>query len=332
MLTLPKINISEPLVSIIMTCYNEEKTISYSIESLLYQTYKNIEIIIVDDNSTDNTSSILKKYDEEYDNIKVIYNKVNKGCYNCKNEAIEYVNGLFTTFQDADDISHPLRIEYCVKFCLKYNLLFCNILHNRYIKVDIIKYLFDYFNVNKTELYCNNKHNDDKYKHSKIIKRSRFFKKKYIKRIPAICIFIRSEIFGIVGNYDLSRINFNNRYSCDTFFEYKIIFKFLNKNVNTDIILDHYYLVHKDLKKIKNSDGLNYNYINNKYGIIMNRLYFSYRKETGTCLTSIYNNYAKDRYLIVCKYIKILGKLLNPEEINNPHIKKLVDNLNIKKK
>jgi glycosyltransferase involved in cell wall biosynthesis len=305
MLIFPKINCNTPLVSIIMTCYNEEKTISKSIESLLYQTYKNIEIIIVDDGSTDNTVSILKDYDLKYEHIRVIYNEVNKGCYNCKNQAIEYINGLYTTFQDADDISHPRRIELCVNFCLKYNLLFCNILQNRSSSLININNYFNKMKKNYNKLFNITRITD-------LILKSNI-------DIPLIGLFIRTEIFGIVGNYDLRVYGLTNQYSCDRFFEYKILHKILHETIDTKKILNIYFLSLKSNTKIENIKHL---YLENGFGLISSILYFSYNKTNG-----LTNKYSKNRIQIRKTYINNIEKGINPECIKNLHIKQLLSNI-----
>ena len=62
-------------VSIIMSCFNSEETVSTSIQSLISQDYKNTEILIMDDGSSDNTFKILKTFEDSYKNIKVYQNK-----------------------------------------------------------------------------------------------------------------------------------------------------------------------------------------------------------------------------------------------------------------
>lgn len=94
-------------VSIIVTTYNSANFIENCIESLLNQSIDNIEIIVVDDASTDNTTEILKKYL----NIRIIELTENNGTYNARNIGIEQSNGEYITFQDSDDWSHPQRLE-----------------------------------------------------------------------------------------------------------------------------------------------------------------------------------------------------------------------------
>ena len=109
------------LVSIILTAYNAQDTIGLAIESIIKQTYNNIELIIIDDASTDNTLNIIKatlnkfKQSNKSDKIKVIELKKNMGCYFAKNIGIRFCNGNIIGFQDADDISLLNRIEIQAK-------------------------------------------------------------------------------------------------------------------------------------------------------------------------------------------------------------------------
>ena len=100
-----------PLVSIIMPVFNSENTIKVALESLLNQTYENIEIIIINDNSSDLTNLILDSYALKDNRIKIIKNLKNVGPYVSKNIALELCLGKYITGQDADDWSHPQRIE-----------------------------------------------------------------------------------------------------------------------------------------------------------------------------------------------------------------------------
>jgi len=94
-------------VSVIVTTYNSAKFIENSIDSLVNQTLSNIEIIVVDDASTDNTVEILKKYPT----IKIIELSKNNGTYHARNIGIAQSSGEFITFQDSDDWSHPERLS-----------------------------------------------------------------------------------------------------------------------------------------------------------------------------------------------------------------------------
>lgn len=106
----------EPLVSVIMAAYNSEKYISESIESILNQTYKNIEFIIVNDGSSDKSLEIIKNYAYKDNRIKVIDNKKNMGLVYCLNKGIKESTGKYIARMDSDDISVYDRIQRQVKY------------------------------------------------------------------------------------------------------------------------------------------------------------------------------------------------------------------------
>lgn len=97
-------------VSIIIISYNHEQFIEDAIESILCQTYKHIELIIVDNNSSDTTPEILKQY-KDVDNIKVIFLESNTGITGGINEGLKYASGEFVSFFASDDIMISNRIE-----------------------------------------------------------------------------------------------------------------------------------------------------------------------------------------------------------------------------
>lgn len=106
---------SKPLVSICIPVYNTERYIGEAIESSQNQTYKNIEIIIVDNKSTDNTFKIIKKFQKKDNRIKLFQNKENIGMYPNFNETIKHSKGKFIKFLCADDILKPRCVERMVK-------------------------------------------------------------------------------------------------------------------------------------------------------------------------------------------------------------------------
>jgi glycosyltransferase involved in cell wall biosynthesis/GR25 family glycosyltransferase involved in LPS biosynthesis len=104
-------NTYDELVSVIMPAYNAERTIEKSIRSVLMQTYKNLELIIVDDGSTDKTESIVREIATEDHRIIFQRNDQNKGCYFVRNDALRLSKGKYIAIQDADDISLNNRLE-----------------------------------------------------------------------------------------------------------------------------------------------------------------------------------------------------------------------------
>ena len=104
----------KPLVSVLIPVYNTEKYIKESLDSIISQTYTNLEIIVVDDASTDSTYSILSTYTDP--RLKLYRNKTNLYIAENRNKAISYATGKYIVWQDADDISLPIRVETLVSF------------------------------------------------------------------------------------------------------------------------------------------------------------------------------------------------------------------------
>ncbi len=99
-------------ISVIMGIFNCETTLSESIDSILNQTYKNIELIMCDDGSADNTYKIASEYKEKYpDKIILIKNDKNMGLNFTLNRCLEVATGEFIARQDGDDVSLPERLE-----------------------------------------------------------------------------------------------------------------------------------------------------------------------------------------------------------------------------
>ena len=128
---------SSQLVSVIMSVHNNEATVNTAIESILGQSYKNIELIITDDCSSDNSLSIIKKYINKK-NVKLIENSENKGLTKSLNSMIKVAQGKFIARQDADDISLYNRIQVQVELINKFNLDFVS---SRAISLQTKKYI-----------------------------------------------------------------------------------------------------------------------------------------------------------------------------------------------
>lgn len=107
---------NSPLVSVIIPCYNAEKYVEEAVRSIMNQSYKNLEIIVTDDCSSDNTLMILETLAAEDSRIKVIKNKENLKIVKSLNNMIEIAQGKYIARMDADDISLPERIEKQVNF------------------------------------------------------------------------------------------------------------------------------------------------------------------------------------------------------------------------
>lgn len=100
---------SQPLVSVVIATYNMGQYITQAIDSILQQTWKNLEVIVVDDGSTDNTSDVMARYK---DNSNVVYiQNENQGQPKAKNCGIKNTKGDFIAFCDADDLWEPNKLE-----------------------------------------------------------------------------------------------------------------------------------------------------------------------------------------------------------------------------
>lgn len=102
-------------VSVIIPLYNAENSIVTAIQSLLEQTWENIEILVVDDCSTDASRSLVESLREAHQNIRLLKTEKNSGAYAARNVALQQALGDLITTHDADDWSHPQKIELQVK-------------------------------------------------------------------------------------------------------------------------------------------------------------------------------------------------------------------------
>ena len=105
---------SDILVSIITVCYNSEKTIERTILSVLNQTYKNIEYIIVDGRSKDHTLDIVKKYKTNFGNRLKIISEKDNGIYDAMNKGIRNASGQLVGIINSDDYYENTAVEHMV--------------------------------------------------------------------------------------------------------------------------------------------------------------------------------------------------------------------------
>ena len=103
-----------PKVTVLMSVYNGEKYLQEAIDSILEQTFKDFEFLIINDGSTDKTGEILESYHDL--RIKIINNEKNIGLTKSLNKGLKLARGEYIARQDADDISMPERLEKEVEF------------------------------------------------------------------------------------------------------------------------------------------------------------------------------------------------------------------------
>lgn len=123
-----EIKTDKSLISVIMPAWNAEKTIEKSVESILNQTWSNLELIIIDDASTDGTWNLLNKIKEKDSRVKTLRNSINVGPYVSKNIGLSIAKGEWITGHDADDWAFPTRLELHIKSAIEKNL-FASIAH-----------------------------------------------------------------------------------------------------------------------------------------------------------------------------------------------------------
>ena len=111
--------ITAPLITVIIPAFNAQATIERAVKSALYQTYGSVELIVVNDCSSDNTPLLLKNLKKEARNFRVISNKFNKGAAAARNQGIDAANGEWITFLDADDYFDLKYLEAIQKYLHK---------------------------------------------------------------------------------------------------------------------------------------------------------------------------------------------------------------------
>lgn len=123
-------------VSIIIPCFNAEKTIIRTLKSIESQSMGNYQVVMIDDGSTDNTEKIIKKYIKDKNDYLYIKQK-NSGVSAARNRGLEKAKGKYISFLDADDVYHP-----------KFLKILCNEIENN--SVDIVCSKYKWININET--------------------------------------------------------------------------------------------------------------------------------------------------------------------------------------
>ena len=222
-------------ISIIIPTYNREKLIRKSIQSVLNQTYNNIEIIIIDDCSHDNTNKEVKKIRDN--RIRYIKLRKNKGANYCRNLGIKKSTGEYISFLDSDDIFHKNKLERQIKNMKinKSNFDFCKI--RIYIdNTNIFKITFP--NSNQEKSILNGKIFDELCKGNFISTQSILIKKNILEK------YLFDEKIPRLQDYDLLlriipkvKISYTNKVLVDLFLQKDSIGSSLLKLENAIIII-----------------------------------------------------------------------------------------------
>jgi glycosyltransferase involved in cell wall biosynthesis len=206
-------------ISVIIPLYNKETTIILSIQSILQQTYTNIEIIVVDDCSTDNSVKIVENFLKQYNgNIKIYLFKHDKnyGCYATRNTGIKNASGNYIAFQDPDDFSLPNRLEIQMNDIIKQNvsITFISIYRLNNVCVSNLNDLYTIITKDKNLIQNEKKHNNYNYK----------------TKLGMVTSLIDIKLFKKYGLYDE-----DIRHSLDLWFLQNIYLKTFHLNLNNDI-------------------------------------------------------------------------------------------------
>lgn len=148
------------MISVAMTTYNGEKFLREQIDSILNQTYKDIELVVCDDCSSDSTWSILQEYQQKDSRIRCYKNEKNLGFKNNFGKAISLCNGEFIALSDQDDIWIPEKLEESIKYINNYDMICSNaslidennLPLNLTMKKDILHFTF--FPTDQNQLLC----------------------------------------------------------------------------------------------------------------------------------------------------------------------------------
>lgn len=182
-----------PLVSVIIPAYNHEMYIEEAIQSVINQTYKNIELIVINDGSTDGTGSIITNFIEKNNNFNIEYlSKPNEGICRTLNKGLELAKGKYVALLASDDMCMPDRIEKQLQLMeenANIGLVFSDHFFMRFNQITQLK-ATDY-KPNIRKCFINNIQNVNMYE--KLLTEN---------IIPALTVFVRKECFDKVGGFD----------------------------------------------------------------------------------------------------------------------------------
>jgi len=191
----------KPLVSVIIPTFNRKRLIKKAIESVLNQSYKNFELIIVDDGSTDGTEGFIKKLSRKNKKIRYIKNKHKKGLPGARNQGIEISKGEFIAFLDSDDEWLKHHLKDSINTLRKYNLDACASL--LYEKLDNKIHKVREKHLKKAVDYCNPISKENFYIFNK--KLAEFFIiDKTMLVASADILVLRKSILDKIGSFDES--------------------------------------------------------------------------------------------------------------------------------
>mgnify|MGYP000426178385 FL=1 len=252
-----------PLVSVVVPCYNHEKYVKETIESIINQTYKNIELIVIDDGSKDGSVQVIQEMADKYGFTFI--HRPNKGLSATLNEGIKLSKGKYFSAIASDDILFLEKIEKQVKFMEsnpKYGMCYGKIVYFE----DSIKNTSEYSNSNKQGWVFDDLLN-------------------YGCFIPAPSTFMRKEVFETVGEYDENLwiedwdmwLRISQKYQVGYIDEYLAYYRKHDTNISSQS-LKMYKAEKQILEKYKDYENFD-NVIKNKKIVWFSLLSRKYKKE-----------------------------------------------------
>lgn len=141
-------------LSVIMPVYNAEKYLDFSVQSVLNQTYKKFELILVNDGSKDHSLEICRKYETLDSRVRII-DQENKGISEARNAGIDQAIGKYITFIDNDDMINPNMYEIMLKYMVEdeLDLVMCNAVRREQYKIEEVAKNCDLCELTKRNLY-----------------------------------------------------------------------------------------------------------------------------------------------------------------------------------
>lgn len=305
-------------ISLIIPVYNVEKYLRECIDSVVNQNYDKLEIIIINDGSTDNSEEIIQEYLKKYQNIKYIKQE-NKGLSEARNVGIKYATGKYMMFLDSDDY---LEIGCIKKICQKIKEKDSDIIiygyKNIYEDLENIKgNKIVYKNIDENKIY------NGKYVSEKILLNeiggfacNKIFKKEYLEKNKLIFEPNRyiEDFYPVFKQiYNCGKIVFIN----EAFYNYRQRATSITNNKNEKLLNDYIYSIEQILYYIK-KNNINYNksildtFKMNSFNAILDMFYNSYKdnKLYKTFYNKGYNKYEPTfKELTNNKYLEKKSKL-----------------------
>ena len=274
------------MITIILPVLNGENSIASSIESILNQTYKNIEFIIINDGSTDNTVKIIKQYMQIDNRIILLNNDTNIGIVKSLNNGIKLASGDYIGRQDADDYSHPKRLEIMLDIILKNNYDLLSTHANYQLNKDLNEFPIMNFNNYKIKNAIFKRGNP--IVHGSILAKANLLKDNYfnpeIRLIEDFELWLRLEKLGYkIGIINLKLYNYKAQiFQAKYFDQYLISLEVRNKKIlliliKSIIFVKHFKVLYEKSTKFYIISLTHNNYLKSKYYKLISIIYFPFK-------------------------------------------------------